>query len=450
MDEILSFIKITFKNFVLWLRYYYTIIREKYWPYKTIRLWWVLLAIFILMLLVITIIAYVNRKRKIYFYVGNSRYKKIKCRFKKKIKFPKAPTREGFEFVCWCKDKTFKEPFTSEVLEEKKSVRLYACFKQVEAVDNILQNALQVQNGNTTNKPQGNDGAGQKAIDIARQQAMAQQQAIDAARKTSASSQVQTVQYTSQYFYDEIRYAMLGYERAPQFKKLGVVSKQIIAEMFEKGGVVYLYLVVDPDIMKEKGFNVSRYEEEQFSIVPCKKVVKTKEDLEDALRLVKETMAIHNLIKSETAYVQRPVSTEQSRKSGFAFFVKNEQVATTADDYYRLLRGIVLSYKTTPGVKVDKSIQNKMVLKIYKKEETIFVYLALDPSEDGLVNVGYDRNFSDTPAMLTVNTYEDCLKANELIDKLMFRYGMERYPERAEISDAPIEKNCGFGYRIKN
>ena len=178
--------------------------------------------------------------------------------------------------------------------------------------------------------------------------------------------------------------------------------------------------------------------------------ITSQEGLDEALKVIKEAMTINNLIKSEVLFMQKPVSTEQSRKSGFAFFVKNETVATTADDYYRLLRAIVLSYEkssTLNGATAD----NKMILKIYKKAETVYVYLALDPREDGLEDVSYDRNFIDTPAMFVVNTAEDCSKANEYIDKLMYRYGMERKPEKAEISlEDPIDVNCGFGYRIRN
>ena len=61
-------------------------------------------------------------------------------------------------------------------------------------------------------------------------------------------------------------------------------------------------------------------------------------------------------------------------------------------------------------------------------------------------------NYDDVIKELDSNDYaEDFARANELIDKLMFRYGMERHPEKAEISmEDSIESSCGFGYRIKN
>ena len=95
---------------------------------------------------------------------------------------------------------------------------------------------------------------------------------------------------------------------------------------------------------------------------------------------------------------------------------------------------------------------NKMILKIFKKdvEEKVVLYLALDAEAEGLEFVGYDKNFVDTPAMFEVKTADDCFKANELIDKLMYVFGMDKNPEQTEISlDDHLDANCGFGYRIR-
>ena len=170
--------------------------------------------------------------------------------------------------------------------------------------------------------------------------------------------------------------------------------------------------------------------------------------LEEALKLVKETMSVNNMVKSSVTFAQKPASTQEARESGFAFFVKNETVATTIDDYYRLLRAIVLSYQKRDGVKTPESFKNKLILRIYKKDDALKVFLALDPVEEGLT---LDKNFADTSALIEVKTADDCVKANEFIDKVMFRHGMERCPEKATVVlDDVIGKNCGFGYRIKN
>ena len=396
------------------------------WPYEHIIRFWqvILIALALLLFIIIIVIATVKGKkqRSVSFYVFGALHKRVYTKYKKPIVFPSAPVREGYKFVYWCKDKKCIIRYDKKYLDCKSDLNLFARMEKI--AEPVVENVSLTQ---TDTQPTAVSSGNIEAI------------TFDA-----------PVAMTPAYFYDEIRYAMLGYERAIQFKKLGVTRKQIIAEMFEKDDIVNLYLKVDPTLMQEKGYKVEKYQDPQFAIVPCKMAITSQEGLDEALKVIKEAMTINNLIKSEVLFMQKPVSTEQSRKSGFAFFVKNETVATTADDYYRLLRAIVLSYEkssTLNGATAD----NKMILKIYKKAETVYVYLALDPREDGLEDVSYDRNFIDTPAMFVVNTAEDCSKANEYIDKLMYRYGMERKPEKAEISlEDPIDVNCGFGYRIRN
>ncbi len=393
----------------------YTFYRETLvplWPFQSsFPLVWALLiavGVIVAVIIVVSIICAVKAK-KVKFFVKGKLLTQIKVKYKKQIEFPTVSQVEGYSMVGWATDKETKCRYESNVLIRRKNLNLYAIL-----IPNGYSEPISEQKIEDLNK--------EKAVD-----------------------------YSPKYYYDEIRYAMLGYERSLQFKKLGVQRKQIIAEMFEKDQTVYLYLAINPSLMLEKGYNVERYEDSQFEIVPCKKVVNSKESLSEALLLVKEAMTVNNLIKSEGTFLQKPSSDEQARKSGFAFFIKNETIATTAEDYYRILRAIVLSYQKSSKIPTPAGCNNKMILKIYKKEELIYVYLALDPASENLQNVSFDRNFLDTPAMIEIKTAEDFTKANELIDKLMFRYGMERHPEKAQISlEDKIDSCCGFGYRIKN
>lgn len=251
--------------------------------------------------------------------------------------------------------------------------------------------------------------------------------------------------------YDEIRFELLSYERAKAFNKLGSARKKFIAEMFEKEEVVYLYLAVDPDVMTEKGYRVEKHNDPEFKVVPTKKVITGAKDYQEVMALIKETMAFNNLVKSDVNMATKTVSDEISRKNGFAFFVKNDVVATAAQDYYKLLRANVLSYSVDKSKPFNEENSGKMILKIFKKGEKIFVYLTLDAAKENLEFVGYDKNFADTPAMFEVATLDDLNRAYALIDKVMFRFGMEKHPENAELSlDETLKENCGFGYRIRN
>ena len=401
---------------------------------QNVKLWWILLGLAVLLLIIFIIIICSickRKKRKVRFYAFGELIKTEKVRYKKPIPFATAPCKEGLQFDCWCLDEEGKIPYEKEVLDRKKKLNLYASYKKVETPASVeVQQAPQLQ------------------VEPTNVEVPVQESVDSGADYEVLSLELESDELSSQFVYDELRYAMLGYERAMQFKKLGVVRKQNIAEMFEKDGEVYLYLKVEPKLMLEKGYQVEEHTDSRFS--PCKKVVKTKKDLQEALGLIKEAMTVNNLVKSETTFAQKPASNEAIRKSGFAFFVKNETVAVSADDYYRLLRAIVLSYHKAENSVTEESAKNKMILKIYKKGENVNVYLALDPIENGLKDVSYDRSFQDTPSLIEVKTAEDCALANLTIDKLMYRYGMERRPEKAEISmDDAIENNCGFGYRIK-
>jgi hypothetical protein len=161
-------------------------------------------------------------------------------------------------------------------------------------------------------------------------------------------------------------------------------------------------------------------------------------------------MLLNNFVKSNVVMATKVKSDENVRKSGFAFYVKNDIIATSAKEYYILLRSVVLSYKMSAIRKHSDSNENNMILKIFKKGEKVFLYLALNPEMEGLEFVGYDKNFLDTPAMFEINTADDCIKAQILIDKLMYRYGMEKYPDQTEIDlNEELEANCGFGYKIR-
>ncbi len=473
------------KNLSLTCRNFYANNIAPLWPWSdVIRPKWVLLGIVVILLLLFILICRGikrRKKRKIKFYVNGDVYYTTKARYKRAIAFPETPVKNGFDFVCWATDKAGKKPYEKTVLNKKRKLDLYAIFqvtKVEEPVEDVKNEEPQVQQEQQEQQacivqpntqyvvpqlvvphyivpqyvqPQYVQPQYAQPQYIQPQYAPAPAPVAEPAPAPAPAPEAAPapIEYGPAYYYDEIRYAMLGYERAAQYKKLGVQRKQIVAEMFQKGETVYLYLAIDPELMAKKGFKVEKYQDPQFAIVPCMKEINTKEDFEDALALVNETMNVHNLVKSGATF-QRPVSDENSRKSGFAYFVKNENVATTAEEYYRLLRANVLSYQRRDGFKIPEEFDNKMILKIYKKDQLVYAYLALNPKVEGLTNVGFDKNFIDTPAMIEIKSAEEFLKAINLIDKLMYGYGMVKDPNKADLSFADaIGVNCGFGYRVK-
>ena len=84
-----------------------------------------------------------------------------------------------------------------------------------------------------------------------------------------------------------------------------------------------------------------------------------------------------------------------------------------------------------------------MLVKLYKKDDAVYCYLALDPASYGLETVGL--GFSDTPALMKVSTDEDLEKAVSLVEAVMLAHGFEKSDELVE--EKPYEGK-GFGYRI--
>lgn len=396
-----------------------------------------------------------RKKKKITFIVDDQVYAKTKAKYKKKIKFPVNPVKEGSDFVGWFTDMGGVNQYPSNKMLSKKALTLYACFDDgvAEAEVDEVKPQVEVEEPTTETAPiaqsvEENQTTCQQVEEINEQP----QVEIDFKQPTIQEEKIEHIVDASiGDLYDDLRVEMLSYSRAKAFNDFGLYRKQIVAEMFEKDGVINLYLAIDPALMLEKNYQVEKYTDAQFSIVPCRKAIKNQDDYNEAVALIKETMTLNNLIKTDLINVTRTVSDSKARRSGFAFFVKNDQVATTAVDYYKILRQNVLCYSASTSKEVSRVNDNKMILKIFKKDEEIFVYLALNAEQEGLEFVGYDKNFVDTPAMLKVNTFEDVVTAYYLIDKLMYRYGMEKFPENGEsIGTEQIEKNCGFGYRIRH
>ncbi len=372
------------------------------------------------LLLIITavILTSIFKKKKVVFYSDGKKYLVTKCKHKGDIIFPSEIKKEGKKFACWCVDKKLEKDFLQTKLQKNKKLKLYAKF---ESVDGSVSSSA---GDNLEQKPK---------------------------LETKNDVITEGTPFDIGELYDAIRYEMLSYERATPFKQLGISRKQIIAEMFEKNGKINLYFAIDPNLMREKGYNVLDYVEPEFKVVPCKKVVDSFSDFEEVVNVIKETMVLNNFVKSDVVMATKVKSDEGVRKSGFAFFVKNDKIATSAKEYYILLRSLVLSYKMSAIRRNANLNENNMILKLFKKGEKIFLYLALNAELEGLEFVGYDKNFIDTPAMLEINTADDCIKAQALIDKLMYRYGMEKHPDQTEIDlEEVLDVNCGFGYKIRH
>ena len=92
----------------------------------------------------------------------------------------------------------------------------------------------------------------------------------------------------------------------------------------------------------------------------------------------------------------------------------------------------------------EKAEDGKMLVKLYKREDAVYCYLALEAAAYELEAVE-GEGFADTPALSKVNCDEELARVLELVDVMMREHGLEKVEE--EVEDKPYEGKS-FGYRI--
>ena len=446
--------------------------------------WYVLAGLGAFILILILIGIFTPKKVKIEFYETKNVRRVIYCRYKKNIKYPKIKAPKGKVLKGWYLDKAFTKPYESLVLDTKKTLKLYAKFEDKVSLTAVNEAVIEptvaieeptvapiVEPTVAINEPTvapivepivepivNDTVAPIPTISEAPTQVVAPIPTVAEPVIVAPISAVEDLAYepsvpsvkTLGEIYDEVRANILGYVRANAYAKVGVFAKQFIAQMFERDNKIYLYLAIDPELMISKGYNVEKYAEREFAVVPCKKVLTTEADLVEAFKLIEETMNFNNFVKNKAVFARKVVSDEQARRSGFAFSYKNEIVATTADEYYKILRAISNSYVATSESYKKVEFKNKHILKIFKKDDSVYLYLALNPEKVGLENVSYDVNYVETPAKFVVKTADDFKTAMALIEKLMVSFSMVKHPEKAELAfSEELPAVCGFGYRLR-
>jgi hypothetical protein len=135
-------------------------------------------------------------------------------------------------------------------------------------------------------------------------------------------------------------------------------------------------------------------------------------------------------------------------RSQAANLSRNAKVASTAEDFFDLLRIALKSYsmeenngKFKPGDKVTLS-------RIYIEKEVACLYLPAIKGEKGLKGKRKAR-FEDTPVEFKIIVPRDMIEAYELIDKVMKHNGFTKNPENAnDLKDIKVPETNGFAYTL--
>ena len=217
--------------------------------------------------------------------------------------------------------------------------------------------------------------------------------------------------------------------------------------MYFMGNHIQLNVALDPDDLIKEGINVFTSKEKKFADVPSQLHISTEESFRMALELINRVLLNKGLQKMAD-YVSSGPSSEEERKNGFTYIIRNAKVASTAEDYFDLLRIALKSYvmeenngKFKPGDKVTIS-------RIYVEKDVACLYLPAVKGEKALKGKRRAR-FADTPVEFKILVPRDMLEAYELIDKVMKHNGLAKNPENAnDLKDIKVPASNGFAYTL--
>ncbi|MBQ3571828.1 MAG: InlB B-repeat-containing protein [Clostridia bacterium] len=247
--------------------------------------------------------------------------------------------------------------------------------------------------------------------------------------------------------YDALRDLMRSYKKESFKPLLGLTETEMIASMYYKTTHIQLNLAINPSVLEKEGIKVKLSKERKFAEIPTQIIISTEEVFATALDLTKRVLVSKGL-QPIADYVPGEPSTEKDRANGFAYMLRNDRVAKTAEDYFELLRIAVKSYvmeedngKFKPGDKVT-------LARLYVTNEVACLHL---PVVKGIKGLKASRNarFADTPVEVKILAPRDVLEAYALIDAVMRSNGFVKSPENAnDLQDVKVPATNGFAYTL--
>ena len=247
--------------------------------------------------------------------------------------------------------------------------------------------------------------------------------------------------------YDALRDLMRSYKKESFKPLLGLSETEMIASMYYKETHIQLNLAINPSVLEKEGIKVKVSKERKYAEIPTQIIISTEEVFATALDLTRRVLVSKGL-QPIADYVPGEPSTEKERANGFAYMLRNDRVAKTAEDYFELLRIAVKSYvmeedngKFKPGDKVT-------LARLYITNEVACLHL---PAVKGVKGLKASRNarFADTPVEIKILAPRDILEAYALIDAVMKSNGFVKMPENAnDLQDVKVPATNGFAYTL--
>jgi len=351
-------------------------------------LFWVACVVaLILLIIIIKIIVKHVRYRIKFVSNGGSHVRSVRAAKGEYFVMPEDPVKPGYVFSGWFTDKALTHRFIGTCMLRRKGFKLYAKWAAPVTVNRLIN------------------------------------------------------------MYDQLRDLMRSYKKESYKVVMGLTETEKIATMYFKGNHIQLNVALDAEELMNEGINVTECKDKKFAEVPSQLVISTEEAFNIALMLINRVLLNKGLQKMAD-YVPGPGSTEEERKNGFTYMIRNARVASTAEDYFDLLRIALKSYvmeenngKFRPGDKVTLS-------RIYIEKEVAHLYLPQVKGDKALKGKRKAR-FADTPVEFKILVPRDMLEAYELIDKVMKHNGLTKNPENAnDLADVKVPATNGFAYTL--
>lgn len=233
--------------------------------------------------------------------------------------------------------------------------------------------------------------------------------------------------------FDELKAELLSYKSADDLD-FGLSEDGVAVSIKAVGDTVEVEADAEADELAKKGITV-----EAGAKLPVKAVVAKDEDIASAKELIEETLYDKGYMKAEKAAVTE--CTDEERKSGYEFKLAKGKVASTPEEFLKLIRVYAKSF-----VAADEGVtQEKTLMKAFLANGKIYIYLS--GAEEGLNAADEAMKAEGLDSFMVVKTAEDCKKAIGAISHMMRANNLVRYPSATDVKEDSSDK--GFTYTLK-
>ena len=345
----------------------------------------------IVLILLITLIVKTWRYKITFKTNGGSKVKSIKAKKNEPFIMPSIPSKEGYIFGGWFKDKECTDRFILYKLENRKSVKVYAKWIPITESEVVDNNSVSIDD-----------------------------------------------------LYKALRASLDDYKKIGF--GIGLKKKEEIGRIIISNDKVILYLTGDVEKIKEMGYDVSLANVEEVKETPVRMVVKTEEDLYKALELIDIVMTENGFAEKDGTPDELAEISDEERINGYVFAVENDLEATSLRDFFEIMRTQAKSYVLMGDSGTPRDLNGKYIVKAKLNAEQIDLYL---PYNNGNAETVSEEVFKDVPAHYIVTDKESFILAMNVLNESMLSLGMKKYPRNASLMKQSGEESNAFGYRIR-